>query len=189
MGAFLSMLMSYFSPTKEHKILILGLDNAGKTTALYKLHLGEVVMTQPTVGCNVESITYKNLRFEVWDLGGQQSFRSTWSTYCKSTDAVIMMVDSTDRARVAITKDELCQLLNNEDLSSAVILVLANKQDLKDAMTAAEIGEQLCLPHIKSHNWHIQACCALTGEGLFDGLGWIAQQVALLEKQPKPLPF
>mmetsp|Transcript_10509 Transcript_10509/g.18028 ORF Transcript_10509/g.18028 Transcript_10509/m.18028 type:complete len:184 (-) Transcript_10509:196-747(-) len=183
MGAVFSSIWAYFSPNKEYKILIVGLDNAGKTTTLYKLHLGEVVVTQPTVGSNVETIDYKNLHFEVWDLGGQQTLRSSWQTYYRSTDAVIMMVDSTDRARIAITKMELERLLGSDDLEGAVLLVLANKQDLKDAMTATEISENLGLHHVKGHNWQIQACCALTGEGLFEGLDWISQQVTELSRQ------
>lgn len=89
-----------------------------------------------------------------------------------------LQVDSTDRARIALAKEELHRLLAHVELNRAVVLVLANKQDLKDAMTAAEISESLGLVHVTSHNWHLQACCALTGEGLFDGLGWIAQQVS-----------
>mmetsp|Transcript_5705 Transcript_5705/g.7713 ORF Transcript_5705/g.7713 Transcript_5705/m.7713 type:complete len:184 (+) Transcript_5705:359-910(+) len=183
MGALFSTLWAYFSPHREYKIVIVGLDNSGKTTTLYKLHLGEVVVTQPTVGSNVESIEYKNLRFEVWDLGGQQQLRASWGTYFRTTDAVIMMVDSTDRARLAITKDELDRLLGNDDLHDAVILVFANKQDLNDSMNPAEISERLGLHLIKAHNWQIQPCCALTGEGLYEGLGWIAQQVSELSKR------
>ena len=74
-------------------------------------------------------------------------------------------------------KDELFRLLQHEDLEHSVILVFANKQDLKDAMPPAEITDSLSLHSIKNHDWHIQACCALTGDGLYDGLGWIAQRV------------
>lgn len=165
-------------PAKEYKIVVVGLDNAGKTTTLYKLHLGEVVSTQPTLGSNVEEVVYKNIRFEVWDLGGQDRLRNSWSTYYTGTHAVIAVIDSTDRARISIMKDELFRLLPHEHLQSAVILVFANKQDLKDAMTPAEITDALSLHSIKNHDWHIQGCCALTGEGLYDGLGWIAQRVS-----------
>lgn len=89
-----------------------------------------------------------------------------------------MVVDSTDRQRIGVSKEELFRLLSHEDLGHAVILVFANKQDLQDAMTPAEISEALSLHLIKDHDWHIQASCALTGEGLLEGLGWIAQHVA-----------
>ncbi|KAF3652654.1 ADP-ribosylation factor-like protein 5 [Capsicum annuum] len=162
---------------KEYKIIVVGLDNAGKTTTLYKLHLGEVVTTNPTDGNNVEELVYKNIQFEVWDLGGQERLRTSWATYYRGTHAVIVVIDSSDRARISTMKDELFRLLPHEDLANAVVLVFANKQDLKDAMTPAEITDALSLHSIKNHDWHIQACSALTGDGLYDGLGWIAQKV------------
>lgn len=178
MGVFFSAMWGYWFPNREYKLVMVGLDNAGKTTSLYKLHLGEVIMSQPTVGSNVEQVTYKNLQFEIWDLGGQANLRPSWATYYRSTDAVILVVDSTDRARMGILKSELFTLLEHEDLSSACLLVFANKQDLKDAMTVAELTEALSLHSIKRQDWHIQACTAMTGEGLYDGLGWIAQRVS-----------
>lgn len=177
MGAFVSKFWFMLFPAKEYKIVVVGLDNAGKTTTLYKLHLGEVVTTHPTVGSNVEELVYKNIRFEVWDLGGQERLRTSWATYYRGTHAVIVVIDSTDRARITIMKDELFRLLQHDDLQNSVILVFANKQDIKDAMTPAEITDALSLHSIKNHDWHIQACCALTGDGLYDGLGWIAQRV------------
>lgn len=117
------------------------------------------------------------LRHQVWDLGGQDRLRTSWATYYRGTHAVIAVIDSTDRARISVMKDELFRLLGHEDLQHSVVLVFANKQDLKDAMTPAEISDALSLHSIKNHDWHIQACCALTGEGLYDGLGWIAQRV------------
>ncbi|KAG6582341.1 ADP-ribosylation factor-like protein 5, partial [Cucurbita argyrosperma subsp. sororia] len=177
MGAFMSRFWFMLFPAKEYKIVVVGLDNAGKTTTLYKLHLGEVVTTHPTVGSNVEELVYKNIRFEVWDLGGQDRLRTSWATYYRGTHAVIVVIDSTDRARITIMKEELFRLLGHEDLQQSVVLVFANKQDLKDAMTPVEITDALSLHSIKNHDWHIQACSALTGDGLYDGLGWIAQHV------------
>eukprot|EP00227_Mantoniella_beaufortii_P011712 CAMPEP_0197577646 /NCGR_PEP_ID=MMETSP1326-20131121/2200_1 /TAXON_ID=1155430 /ORGANISM="Genus nov. species nov., Strain RCC2288" /LENGTH=164 /DNA_ID=CAMNT_0043140745 /DNA_START=201 /DNA_END=692 /DNA_ORIENTATION=+ len=164
MGALFSALMSLVSARQEYKLVIVGLDNAGKTTTLYKLHLGEVVMTQPTIGSNVEEVRYKNVHFEVWDLGGQQTLRNSWQSYYRNAAAVIMMVDSTDRGRMGLVKDELFMLLGCEELSGSSVLVLANKQDLPDAMTVAELSEALQLHTIKGHEWHIQSACALTGE-------------------------
>ncbi|KAF8394352.1 hypothetical protein HHK36_020560 [Tetracentron sinense] len=113
----------------------------------------------------------------VWDLGGQERLRSSWATNYRGTHAVIVVIDSTDRDRISIIKDDLFRLLQHEDLEHSVVLVFANKQDLKDAMPPAEITDALSLHSIKNHNWHIQASCAVTREGLYEGLGWIAQQV------------
>lgn len=136
-----------------------------------------MVETQPTIGSNVEEVVHENVHFQIWDLGGQDSLRSAWSTYYVNTDAVIMVVDSTDSKRIHIVKTELARLMANEELKRAVLLVFANKQDSKDKMTAAQIAQELDLHSIKEHNWHIQACCALTGEGLYEGIDWVTQQV------------
>lgn len=107
-------MISYFRGllgTREMRILILGLDGAGKTTILYRLQVGEVVTTIPTIGFNVEQVTYKNLKFQVWDLGGQTSIRPYWRCYYSNADAVIYVVDSVDRDRIGISKDELLYML------------------------------------------------------------------------------
>ena len=98
------------------RVLILGLDNAGKTTILYKLQMGEVVTTVPTIGFNVETVTYKNLRFQVWDLGGQTSIRPYWRCYYQNTNAVIYVVDSADPDRMSISKQELMAMLEEEEV-------------------------------------------------------------------------
>lgn len=107
-------MISYFRGllgSREMRILILGLDGAGKTTILYRLQVGEVVTTIPTIGFNVEQVTYKNLKFQVWDLGGQTSIRPYWRCYYSNTDAIIYVVDSVDRDRIGISKDELLYML------------------------------------------------------------------------------
>jgi ADP-ribosylation factor-like protein 5B len=116
---------------------------------------------------------YKNIRFQMWDLGGQESLRSSWAVYYVNTQAIIMVVDSTDRARIHIVRDELAKILATQDLQKAAILVFANKQDLKGAMSAAEVSKALNLHLVKDHDWHIQACCALTGSGLLPGMDWL----------------
>jgi len=178
MGMLFSALWARLFAYKEFKICIVGLDNAGKTTTLFQLHLGEVVETQPTVGSNVESVVHKNVHFQVWDLGGQEALRSNWATYFTNTHAVILVVDSTDEKRLDVSRQELFKLLEHEQLKSSVLLVLANKQDLKSrCLSAAQIATRLSLTSIKSHPWHIQPCSALRGEGLFEGMDWITTRV------------
>ncbi|KAL0640412.1 Arf GTPase arl1 [Maublancomyces gigas] len=166
MGAFQSMFSRLWSK-KEVRILILGLDNAGKTTLLYRLKIGEVVTTVPTIGFNLESVTYKNLDFNVWDLGGQTSIRPYWRCYYANTAAVVFVVDATDHTRLETAADELAAMLDEDELQSASLLVFANKQDQPGVLGAAEISEVLKLPSLKERNWSIFPCSAVTGDGEF----------------------
>lgn len=174
MGFLLSKLVSLFSK-QEHKVIIVGLDNAGKTTIIYQFLMNEVVHTSPTIGSNVEEIVCKNTHFVMWDIGGQESLRSSWSTYYTNADFLIMVIDSTDRERLHICQKELHEMMHHEDLKKARLLVFANKQDVANCMSAAEISQQLNLTNIKDHTWKIQACCALTGSGLSNGLEWMLE--------------
>ncbi|XP_049925555.1 putative ADP-ribosylation factor-like protein 5C [Epinephelus moara] len=176
MGFLLTKMMAVFGD-REHKVIIVGLDNAGKTTILYQFLTKEAVHTSPTIGSNVEQITIRKTHFLIWDIGGQESLRASWYSYYGNTEIVIVVVDSTDRERLTLTKDELHRMLAHEDLQNASILILANKQDVKGSMTAAEISQCLTLNSISSHSWHVQACCALTGEGLPASLDWMKSRV------------
>ncbi|TNM97002.1 putative ADP-ribosylation factor-like protein 5C [Takifugu rubripes] len=176
MGFLLTKMLAVFGD-REHKVVIVGLDNAGKTTILYQFLTKEAVHTSPTIGSNVEQITVRKTHFLVWDIGGQESLRASWYSYYCNTEIVILVVDSTDRERLSLTKEELHRMLSHEDLQKAAILVLANKQDMKGSMTAAEISQSLTLDTITSHSWHVQACCALTGEGLPASLDWMKSRV------------
>ncbi|TSM68907.1 Nebulin [Bagarius yarrelli] len=176
MGIIFTKLWRLFNH-QEHKVIIVGLDNAGKTTILYQFSMNEVVHTSPTIGSNVEEIVVNNTHFLMWDIGGQESLRSSWNTYYTNTEFVIVVVDSTDRERISVTREELYRMLAHEDLKKAGLLVFANKQDVKGCMTVAEISQSLQLTSVKDHQWHIQACCALTGEGLCQGLEWMMSRL------------
>lgn len=111
MGGLISSLWLRLFGQKEFKICIVGLDNAGKTTCLYQMNMGEVVATKPTIGSNVEEVNFRNVKMVCWDLGGQESLRATWSTYFVGTHAIMMVVDSTDRDRIGTVKEELWRIL------------------------------------------------------------------------------
>merc|ERR1712149_128750 len=138
---------------KDCRILMVGLDAAGKTTILYKLKLGEIVTTIPTIGFNVETVEYKNISFTVWDVGGQDKIRPLWRHYFQNTEGLIFVVDSNDRERIAEARDELNRMLAEDELREAVVLVFANKQDLPNAMNAAEITDKLGLHSLRNRNW------------------------------------
>lgn len=146
--------------SKEMRLLMLGLDAAGKTTILYKLKLGQDVTTIPTVGFNVETVTYKNVKFNVWDVGGQDKIRPLWRHYfsgewnaaaraslvifCCSvlmklvgTQGLIFVVDSCDRTRMDEARQELHRIINDREMKDSLLLVFANKQDLKEGMRIA----------------------------------------------------
>ncbi|KAH8706907.1 ADP-ribosylation factor family-domain-containing protein [Phaeosphaeriaceae sp. PMI808] len=177
MGGYLSKFQGLIWAKKETRILILGLDNAGKTTLLYRLKIGEVVTTIPTIGFNVESVTYKNLNFNVWDLGGQTSIRPYWRCYYANTAAVIFVIDSTDIDRLTTASEELAAMLNEEELRDAALLVFANKQDQPGAKGAGEISEALKLGELKDRNWSIVACSAVDGRGVDEGMDWLVSNV------------
>ena len=128
MGNVFASIWARMLGNKEMRILMVGLDAAGKTTILYKLKLGEVVTPIPTIGFNVEEVTYKNISFHVWDVGGQDKIRPLWRHYFQNTQGLIFVIDSNDRERVGEARDELHRMLQEDELRDAVLLIFANKQ-------------------------------------------------------------
>ncbi len=175
MGLAFSQLFDKFFGKKELRILMVGLDAAGKTTILYKLKLGEVVTTIPTIGFNVETVEYKKISFTVWDVGGQDKIRPLWRHYYQNTHGLIFVVDSNDRERIDQAKDELHRMLNEEELRDAVVLVFANTQDLPNAIPVHEVTEKLGLNSMSHRQWFVQSTCATTGDGLYEGLDWLSR--------------
>ncbi|KAI5124952.1 hypothetical protein M0805_007379 [Coniferiporia weirii] len=177
MGMTFSKLFASLLGKREMRILMVGLDAAGKTTILYKLKLGEIVTTIPTIGFNVETVEYKNISFTVWDVGGQDKIRPLWRHYFQNTQGIIFVVDSNDRDRVVEAREELQRMLNEDELRDALLLVFANKQDLPNAMNASEITDKLGLHGLKQRTWYIQAACATSGDGLYEGLEWLSANI------------
>ncbi|KAG1892271.1 ARF/SAR [Suillus subluteus] len=159
MGLVISHIFSGLFTQQEARLLMVGLDGAGKTTILYKLKLGEVVTTVPTIGFNVETVAYKKLQFTVWDVGD-----------FNNAESIIFVVDSSDRDRIPEAKEELHVLMNDEQLKDSLLLVFANKQDMPGAMSASELTDKLELRVFGQRTWYIQSTCATSGEGLYEGL-------------------
>lgn len=178
MGLTISSALTRLFGKKQMRILMVGLDAAGKTTILYKLKLGEIVTTIPTIGFNVETVDYKNICFTVWDVGGQDKIRPLWRHYFQNTQGLIFVVDSNDRERISEAEKELKSMLKEDELRDAVVLVFANKQDLPNAMSATELIDKLNLNQLRNRNWHIQATCATQGNGLYEGLDWLSNELA-----------
>ena len=180
-GATLSRLLPILLGRQHCRILMLGLDAAGKTTLLYQLKLGEHTATVPTLGFNVETVSYRNIEFMVWDMGGQDKIRQLWSHYYEGTQALIFVVDSADAERMDEARQELHKLMEQEELKDAVLLVYANKQDVAGALSVQQVAESLQLGDLPdSRVWYLQACAAASadGAGVTDGLDWLAGELA-----------
>ena len=169
--------MRRFGSTTPCRLLMLGLDAAGKTTILYKMKLNETVNTIPTIGFNVETLQYKNLEFNCWDIGGQTKLRGLWQHYFENTQGLIYVVDSNDADRIAESAESLNYVLSDESMSDVPILIYANKMDLPNALTVPEITDRLGLHMLRNRKWQVQASNAARGDGLYEGMDWLAKNV------------
>ncbi|KAM4623090.1 uncharacterized protein O3C94_020793 [Discoglossus pictus] len=185
MGILLSTIqqaLMSLSGTKA-RILMLGLDAAGKTTVLYKLKLNETVTTIPTIGFNVETVQpLPNVSFTVWDVAGQGRIRGLWKHYYANTDGLVFVVDSADWERFPEARAELESILKDDEMRGVPVLVMANKQDLPDARQPTEVTEEMGLKKVQGHQWHVQGCCATTGDGLVEGLETLTNLVKEFQK-------
>lgn len=139
MGMFFTKLFDRLSSKKESRILMVGLDAAGKTTILYKLKLGEVVTTIPTIGFNVETVDYKNISFTVWDVGGQDKIRPLWRHYYQNTQGIIFVVDSNDRDRVA----------------EGELLLLSSSSSSEESREKRQARQERSRPEQQQHHHHL----------------------------------
>ena len=152
MGFIFSKILEFFSRSRnKFKIILLGIQNAGKTTILYRLSIGQLVKTTPTIGSNVEEISYNNIKLQAWDLGGQESSRSMWEVYYTNTDAIIYVIDTSDET-YDDSKTQFYKLLKNDTLKNAIILIYANKQDLPGAKSVSDIIQIYELDNIKDQS-------------------------------------
>nr|QXF29073.1 Arl17b [Planomonas micra] len=160
----------------ETRILMNGLDAAGKTTILYKLRLGEVVCQIPTIGFNVETVSFKNIQFTVWDVGGRDKIRPLWRHYYQGTNAVIWVIDSNDHDRMDETLEEMVMAAKEDDLSGSDIvwLILCNKQDLPGALSPTLIEAKLPKEIKNRRACRVVGTSAIRGDGLYEGLDWLS---------------
>ena len=165
---------------RRTRLLILGLDNAGKTQILYCMKLGHCITnTVPTLGFNLEEFKYKNLTINAWDLGGQAKLRTMWHHYYQDVDGVIFVVDSQDRHRFKDAREELYALLDHEELREVPVLVFANKQDLPNAAEVEELKTALGWERISNREkLHMIACTATENHRVNVGLDWMVSTVA-----------
>ena len=185
MGNWLSQLKKLYDSfgQMDARILMVGLDAAGKTTILYKLKLNEQVTTIPTIGFNLEKVSpKKGISFTMWDVGGQDKIRKLWHHYFNGVEGIIFVVDSTDCDRFQEARDELEWILNADLLKGVPLVVLANKQDLPRACSVTEVTEALRMTSVKGREWFIQGSSAISGDGLYEGLDKMATMVKTFKR-------
>lgn len=167
----------------SYKILILGLENSGKTTILYKLHLGRFIETCPTIGLNLEEINYNNIKLQTWDVGGQKKLRENWNLYFKETDAVIYVIDGSDDKVNNENKEEFRYIFNHKDLQNSLFLILLNKIDLNKKIDINTLIELFSLNNEDGkRSWKIQECSALKDIGIKEGFDWVVNQLTINNK-------
>lgn len=162
---------------REARVLLLGLDGSGKSTCLKRLLKESLSDVSPTMGFDIRTLAWGDIRLNVWDIGGQETIRAYWRNYFEETDAVLWVVDSGDRERLEICRNALREVLREDAMMGASVLVFANKQDLDNAMRVDEVGRFLALASTGNRNVRIQGCSALTGEGLSEGIDWLAGEL------------
>eukprot|EP01025_Chloroclados_australasicus_P013812 TRINITY_DN16465_c1_g2_i1.p2 TRINITY_DN16465_c1_g2~~TRINITY_DN16465_c1_g2_i1.p2 ORF type:complete len:178 (+),score=25.69 TRINITY_DN16465_c1_g2_i1:152-685(+) len=173
----LSLLRRLKRTQGEARILILGLDNAGKTTIVKKLSEEDITTITPTAGFNIKSLVHDGFRLNMWDIGGQRAIRPYWKNYFEKTDALIYVIDAADRKRLEEAGNELNELLEEDTMQGVPLIVFANKQDLINAIRPDELAEGLNLFCLRDRPWQIQGCSAKDGKGLQEGMEWVIKQV------------
>eukprot|EP00798_Chlamydomonas_sp_ICE-L_P027196 gene27197-2444_t len=172
------MITCYFSC--QVKIIVVGLDNSGKTTVIESLKpkQGQNLDVAPTVGFSVDEFSKGALTFTVFDMSGASRYRTLWEQYYAEAKAVVFVIDSADKFRLVVAKDELDHMLKHPRLGKVPIIFFANKKDLPTALSPAEIAQALQLEAIKDHPWQIIPSNALTAEGLDKGTDWLAEKLS-----------
>lgn len=168
------------------KVVMIGLDGAGKTTILYKLKMGEALPTIPTIGFNIEGIVHKSLNMAVWDVGGQFRVRQLWHHYFDDVYALIYVIDSVDYERFKESSEELHNILLYDKLVGVPVLIFSNKSDHPISRNADQMAEILDMKNVTGCQWHIQSTIGLTGQGLSEGLDWL--HGILCKKKTKKTP-
>lgn len=141
------------------------------------MKLDQEVTTMPTVGFNVEKITYGNVNFNIWEVGGERKIRSLWRHYFTDAQGVIFVVDSTDRGRIDQAQAELFSILREKTMKHVLVLVYANKQDMPGHMAPSEVSERMKMSTLKGKTWCVVGSAAKSGGGLTEGLIWLANNV------------
>lgn len=133
-----------------------------------------MLTTSPENRVAIETIEYKDSNLTVWDIGGRERIRPFWRLCYKDAQALVLVVDSTDREKIPYACKELHATLKEDELGGKPLLVLANKQDVPNTMSVSEITEELELENISGRKWYVQPTVATSNEGLKEGFDWLS---------------
>jgi ADP-ribosylation factor-like protein 6 len=181
MGLFDSLIEWLGLRQREVSVLVVGLDNSGKSSLLNYLRPRDIQSNDiaPTVGFNVEHFKCKGLQFNAFDMSGQSRYRTLWGNYYHTANGIIFVVDSSDKTRILVAREELQQLLSHPDIitRNIPILFFANKMDIRDALSDVGVSSALGLDGITNKSWHICSSNALSGDGVADGIDWLSSSI------------
>ncbi|KAF7222611.1 ADP-ribosylation factor-like protein 14 [Nothobranchius furzeri] len=178
------------SKQPQVQVLLLGLDNAGKSTLLYKMKHKASVTTVPTIGFNVATLearkNRKNFNVTLWDVGGQRKMREHWPNYYQNTAALVFVLDASDRGRLEEARRELEKAMRSDQLRGCPLILLANKQDASGALTVTELKDKFHMRKMCSgRDWFVQPCSASTGFGVEEAYRRVVQMVRLPSEDVK----
>jgi len=175
MGGLLDKLKQLFSGSKLEVVLI-GLENSGKTTLLNQLCMGEALPTAPTIGLNVKQVKKGGVTMKMWDLGGQAQYRPEWGRYTKGCDAIIFLLDASNKETISTSKKELHLLLEDKELNQIPLLIVGNKIDIKPHLSESEIITGLNLDYIINNPWAVVMLSALQGLNISEVVDWLVKR-------------
>ncbi|KAM7342744.1 ADP ribosylation factor-like 6 isoform 3-T3 [Cochliomyia hominivorax] len=187
MGMFDNFLSLLKINKEKMTILVVGLNNSGKSTIINNFkrkNENNSYISVPTVGFTNEEFYSHGVQFSVIDMSGAWKYRNLWQHQFKSCQGIIYVIDSSDNMRMVVVKEELYILLQHPDLVERQIPILfyANKNDCENSLSSVSIAADLT--SIMDKPWHICSSSAKTGDGLDDGVQWIIQQIRQVNQKP-----
>ncbi|CAG9325493.1 unnamed protein product [Blepharisma stoltei] len=171
MGSLLAKLRSLFS--RKMEMVIVGLENSGKTTFINQLSSGSPGQTVPTIGLNVRTVQQGNLTIKAWDLGGQVQYRTEWARYARGTNVIVFLVDASASQLISLSRKELHMMLEDRELVGIPLLILANKIDINPHMSEPEIIQGLNLDYVIDNPWLVISISAMRGTNIERVVDWL----------------
>ncbi|NP_775379.1 ADP-ribosylation factor-like protein 13B [Danio rerio] len=174
-------------PARKVTLVMVGLDNAGKTATVRGIQGESPLDVAPTVGFSKVDLKQGKFEVTIFDLGGGKRIRGIWKNYYSESYGVVFVVDSSDVQRIQETRDTMAEVLRHPRIAGKPVLVLANKQDQDGAMAEADIIETLSLEKLVNENkclCQIEPCSAVLGYGkkvdksIKNGLNWLLNNIA-----------